>query len=105
MPMFSILCCTSGIAEQLSSLHALSSTIVLVIHQNSGWNIVANRYSDSQYTGPFSCTVWSVHVHRPKYGTFAATSGALFGAIVNYRQWPEYRFSSLITTALLVQKI
>ena len=64
MPMFSILCCTSGTAEQLSSLHALSSTIVLVIHQNSGWNIVANRYSDSKYTGPFSCTVWSVHVYR-----------------------------------------
>ena len=64
MPMFSILCCISGTAEQLSSLHALNSTTVLVIHQNSGWNIVANRYSDSKYTGPFSCTVWSVYVYR-----------------------------------------
>ena len=39
-----------------------------------------------------------------RYGSFAATSGALFGIIVNYREW-NTRFSSLITAALLVRKI
>ena len=95
MPMFSIPCCTGGIAEQLGSLHTLSSPTVLVIHQNSSCNIVANRYSDSKYTGPFSCAVWSVHVYRQ--------DTALFG-VVNYRQWNS-RVSSLMTEALLVQKI
>ena len=52
--MLNIFCCAGGTAEQLSALHALSSAIVLVIHQNSSCNIVANCYSDSKYAGPFS---------------------------------------------------
>ena len=62
--MFSILYCKGGAGEQLSSLHALSSTIVLVTHKNSGCNIVVNHYLDSKYTGHFFRAVWSVHVYR-----------------------------------------
>ena len=35
---------------------------------------------------------------------FCYNKGAIFGIIVNYRQW-NTRFSSLIMAALLVQKI
>ena len=80
------------VAEQLDSLHTLSSTTVLVIYQNSSCNIVANRYSDSKYTGPFSCAVWSVHVYRQDTALF-------WGSKQNSK------VSSLMTEALLVQKI
>ena len=76
MPMFSIPCCTGGIAGQLGSLHTLSSPSVLAIHQNSSCNIVANRSSDSKYTGPFSCAVWSVQVYRQDTALFWVVNGS-----------------------------
>ena len=76
----------------IQAVHTLNSTTVLVIHQNSSCNIVANRYSDSKYTGPFSCAVWSVHVYRQDTALF-------WGSKQNSK------VSSLMTEALLVQKI
>ena len=87
MPMFSIPCCTGGIAEQLGSLHTLSSPSVLAIHQNSSCNIVANRSSDSKYTGPFSRALFGASMFIARIRHFF---GVVNGSFASSEDIPRY---------------